>query len=150
MDIYVLSPYMSSYGIFNMRNREMEREYHYKLHIGTHIKIDKYLMSEILSLDEMNRLERYYPVGDNGKLSVNYDNIYLFYFNHKLGDYNSTLTILYMGVVANRDNSNKLGKMIKEGYKDGGIRLGIIPLIKDCKYVYNYMNIDTQNPICPV
>jgi len=41
-------------------------------------------------------------------------------------------------------------KMIKEGHKNEGIRLGIIPLIKDCKYVYNYMNIDTQNPICPV
>ena len=152
MDIYVLSPYMSSYGIFNMRNREMEREYHYKLHIGTHIKIDEYLISEILTLEEMNRLEKYYPVGDNGKFSVNYDNIYLFYFNHKLGDYNSTLTILYMGVVANRDNSHKLGNMIKRrlNYKEEGIRLGIIPLIKDCKYVYNYMNIDTQNPICPV
>jgi len=28
IDIYVLSPYMSSYGIYNMMNKEMEREYH--------------------------------------------------------------------------------------------------------------------------
>ena len=28
--IYVLSPYMSSYGIFNMKNKEMEKEYNYK------------------------------------------------------------------------------------------------------------------------
>jgi len=150
IDIYVLSPYMSSYGIFQMKNREMEREYHYKLHIGTHINIDEYLITEVLTFDEINRLNDYYPSNNKDKIAINYTNIYLFYFNHKLGDYNSTLTILYMGVLPNIRNRRQLLEMIRLDKNLEMKNLELVPLIKNCKYVYNYMNIDTQNPICPV
>jgi hypothetical protein len=144
--IYVLSPYMSSYGIFNMKNKKMEKEYNYKLIIGNHIKIDKYLITEILNFKEIELLRYYYPskVPENKiNLESNLENIYFFYFNHKLGDLNSTLTLLYMGVIPNDFNRRKL---LYE-YEDK--KLQIIPLIKNCNFVYNNSNIDTHNPICP-
>lgn len=144
--IYVLSPYMSSYGIFNMKNKEMEKEYHYKLIIGSHIKIDKYLITEILNFKEIELLGEYYPIIEEDKFGSNMDNIYFFYFNHKLGDLNSTLTLLYMGVIAN--NFNKVN-LINYKQEKKSIRLQILPLINNCNYVYNYNNIDTRNPICP-
>ena len=144
--IYVLSPYMSSYGIFNMKNREMEKEYNYKLMIGSHNKIDKYLITEILNFKEIELLERYYPTITEDKFGSNLNNIYFFYFNHKLGDLNSTLTLLYMGVIPNYFNRNKLRNYKKE---KKSIKLQILPLINNCNYVYNYSNIDTRNPICP-
>jgi hypothetical protein len=144
--IYVLSPYMSSYGIFNMRNKEMEKEYNYNLIIGSHIKIDKYLITEILDFKEIELLGEYYPTIEEDKLGSNLENIYFFYFNHKLGDLNSTLTLLYMGVIANYYNMRNLGNYKKE---KKSIKLQILPLINNCNYIYNYSNIDTHNPICP-
>jgi len=146
IDIYVLSPYMSSYGIFNMKNKDMEKEYNYKLHIGTHIKIDKYLITEILNFKEIELLNDYYPSIEEDKYGSNLENIYFFYFNHKLGDLNSTLTLLYMGVIPNYFNRRNLENYKKE---KKSIKLQIIPLINNCNYVYNYSNIDTHNPICP-
>jgi len=144
--IYVLSPYMSSYGIFNMKNKEMEKEYNYKLIIGSHNKIDKYLITEILNFEEIELLGKYYPTIEEDKLGSNLENIYFFYFNHKLGDLNSTLTLLYMGVIPNDFNMRNL-----DNYKNEKklIKLQILPLINNCNYVYNYSNIDTRNPICP-
>ena len=145
--IYVLSPYMSSYGIFNMKNKEMEKEYNYKLMIGSHIKIDKYLITEILNFKEIELLGEYYPTIEEDKLGSNLENIYFFYFNHKLGDLNSTLTLLYMGVIPNEFNRSKLEKF--KYRKEIISSLQILPLINNCNYVYNYSNIDTHNPICP-
>jgi len=181
IEIYVLSPYMSSYGIFNMKNRENEKKFNYKLHIGTHINIDKYLINEILTITEIRQLKEYYPDIIDDKISINYNNIYLLYFNYKLGDYTSTFTTLYMGLIPNKHNQalikkiqfinteiirlkkiNKIDKkkenqkmrneMIKENIiqeEDIYKNLEIIPLIKNCKFIYNIFNIDTQNPICP-
>lgn len=175
IDIYVLSPFMSSYGIFNMKDKEMEREYHYKLHIGTHKKIDEYLITEVLTFKEIELLSNYYPqISPEDKYDSNLDNIYFFYFNHKLGDLHSTLTLLYMGVIANFFNRKQLQERI-DFYQFGKYRkinedereeierqnylrkkdmeryfkLQVIPLIKNCNYVYKYENINTQNPICP-
>lgn len=144
--IYVLSPYMSSYGIFNMKNKEMEKEYNYKLMIGSHIKIDKYLITEILNFKEIELLEEYYPTIVEDKFGSNLENIYFFYFNHKLGDLNSTLTLLYMGVIPNYFNMRNLRNYKKE---KKSTKLQILPLINNCNFVYNYSNIDTHNPICP-
>lgn len=181
IDIYVLSPYMSSFGIFNMKNKEMEKEYHYKLHIGSHKKIDEYLITEVLTFKEIEKLSQYYPKLYLEKEEDNYDsnleNIYFFYFNHKLGDLHSTLTLLYMGVIANWFNriqlENRLNiyKIIKDGWlkkanweereeierrnyilkknMEKDFKLQVIPLIKNCNYVYKYSNINTKNPICP-
>lgn len=175
IDIYVLSPFMSSYGIFNMKDKEMEREYHYKLHIGTHKKIDEYLITEVLTFKEIELLSNYYPqISPEDKYDSNLDNIYFFYFNHKLGDLHSTLTLLYMGVIANTYNRKQLQERIdfyqfgkyrkinedereeieRQNYlrkkdMERGFKLQVIPLIKNCNYVYKYENINTQNPICP-
>jgi len=111
IDIYLLSPYISSYGIFNMKNREMEKEYHYNLHIGSHKKIDEYLITEVLTFREIELLSEYYPQlnpEEEDKYDSNLENIYFFYFNHKLGDLHSTLTLLYMGVIANSFNRREL------------------------------------------
>lgn len=175
IDIYVLSPFMSSYGIFNMKDKEMEREYHYKLHIGTHKKIDEYLITEVLTFKDIELLSNYYPqISPEDKYDSNLDNIYFFYFNHKLGDLHSTLTLLYMGVIANTYNRKQLQERIdfyqfgkyrkinedereeieRQNYlrkkdMERGFKLQVIPLIKNCNYVYKYENINTQNPICP-
>lgn len=175
IDIYVLSPYMSSYGIYNMMDKEMEREYHYKLHIGSHNKIDEYLITEVLTFKEIELLSEYYPqISSEDKYDSNLDNIYFFYFNHKLGDLHSTLTLLYMGVVANISNRKQLQERIhfyqfgkyrkinedereeierqhylRKKEMERGFKLQVIPLIKNCNYVYRYENINTENPICP-
>jgi len=143
--IYVLSPYMSSFGIFNMKNKEMEKEYNYKLIIGHHIKIDEYLITEVLNFKEIELLRRYYPTMKEGedKLGSNLENIFFFYFNHKLGDLHTTLTLLYMGVIPNCNNRKILNT------NNNKKELEILPLINNCNYVYNYSNIDTHNPICP-
>jgi len=140
--IYVLSPFMSSYGIFNMKNRELEKEYHYKLIIGSHTKIDEYLITEVLNFGEIALLSKYYPtLKENEKYSSNLENIYFFYFNHKIGDLNTTITLLYMGVIPN--DFNRMALLDKKP------KLQILPIIKNCNFVYNSLNIDTQNPICP-
>ncbi len=142
--IYVLSPYMSSYGIFNMKNKKMEKEYNYKLIIGSHIKIDEYLITEVLNFKEIELLRKYYPtIKEEDNLESNLENIYFFYFNHKLGDLHTTLTLLYMGIIPNYNN-----KRILESDHNRK-ELEIIPLINNCNYIYNYSNINTHNPICP-
>jgi hypothetical protein len=48
-----------------------------------------------------------------------------------------------MGVIPNDFNRIKLL------YEKEDKKLQIIPLIKNCNFVYNNSNIDTHNPICP-
>jgi hypothetical protein len=151
-----------------MKDREMEKEYHYNLHIGSHKKIDEYLITEVLTFREIELLSEYYPQlnPEEDKYNSNLENIYFFYFNHKLGDLHSTLTLLYMGVIANSFNQKQLiirreflYKMMRNDMEKADeklreemerrFKLQIIPLIKNCNYVYKYSNIDTKNPICP-
>jgi hypothetical protein len=143
--IYILSPYMSSYAIFNIINKYNEKKFNYKMIIGSHKKIDEFLLKDVLNFKEIVLLEKYYPSFQNNqsKFNTNYNNVYLFYFNHKLGDFNTTLTLLYMGIIPNMHNS-----IILKNEKDIH-KLQIIPLINNCNYVYNYDNIDSKFPICP-
>ena len=105
------------------------------------------MITEILNFKEIELLGEYYPTIEEDKLGSNLENIYFFYFNHKLGDLNSTLTLLYMGVIPNEFNRSKLERF--KYRKEIISSLQILPLINNCNYVYNYSNIDTHNPICP-
>jgi hypothetical protein len=74
-------------------------------------------------------------------------NKFLVYFNHKLADYASTITLFYMGVVPNSHNKRILHERTKKGNINGNLPLQIIPIINNCNYTRK--NINVNYPICP-
>jgi len=83
---------------------------------------------------------------DDDLYSIEFQN-FLVYFNHKLADYASTITLFYMGVVPNSYNKRILHERTKKGNRNGNLPLQIIPLIKNCNY--NRKNINVNYPMCP-
>jgi len=93
-------------------------------------------------------------------LLYNTKNNYLIYFDHKLADPVSTITIFYLGIVPNQKNlfnfkrlnnifKNKMSFLITS-YIDHFINsnnFDIIPFIKNCNNFYN--NISLWSPKCP-
>ena len=152
--IYILCPYISSYGINAITYKEHLTEFNYKIIIGYHKKLDKYLCRNFLSQEEIKLMESYYSnlnlkdvVNDDDDLYyIEFDGFFI-YFNHKLADYASTITLFYMGVVPNNYNKKILKERTKNGNKNGNLPLQIIPLINNCNY--NISNINVNYPICP-
>jgi hypothetical protein len=152
--IYILCPYISSYGINAITYKEHLIEFNYKIIIGYHKKLDKYLCRNFLSQEEIKLMKSYYSnlnlkdvVNDDDDLYyIEFDG-FLVYFNHKLADYASTITLFYMGVVPNNYNKKILKERTKNGNKNGNLPLQIIPLINNCNY--NIININVNYPICP-
>ena len=113
--IFILCPYISSYGINAITYKEHLTEFNYKIIIGYHKKLDKYLCRNFLSQEEIKSMESYYSnlnlkdvVNDDDDLYyIEFDG-FLVYFNHKLADYASTITLFYMGVVPNNYNKRIL------------------------------------------
>ncbi len=152
--IYILCPYMSSYAVKAITYKEHEKEFNYKVKIGYHKKLDKYLSSNFLNQEEIKEIESYYSnlhpkdmINDDDDLySIEFQN-FLIYFNHKLADYASTITLFYMGVVPNSHNKRILHERTKKGNRNGNLPLQIIPIIKNCNY--NRKNINVNYPMCP-
>lgn len=152
--IYILCPYMSSYAVKAITYKEHEKEFNYNVKIGYHKKLDKYLSSNFLKPEEIRVMESYYSnlhpkdmINDDDDLySIEFQN-FLVYFNHKLADYASTITLFYMGVVPNSYNKRILHERTKKGNRNGNLPLQIISLIKNCNY--NRKNINVNYPICP-
>ncbi len=152
--VYILCPYMSSYAVKAITYKEHEKEFNYKVKIGYHKKLDKYLSSNFLKSEEIKLMESYYSnlhpkdmINDDDDLySIEFQN-FLIYFNHKLADYGSTITLFYMGVVPNSYNKRILHERTKKGNRNGNLPLQIIPLIKNCNY--NSKNINVNYPMCP-
>ena len=153
--IYVLCPYISSFGIKAITYKEDQEEFNYKVIIGLHTKLDKYLSRNFITLEEIKLIKSYYSnllpkdmINDDDDLySIEFDT-FLLYFNHKLADYASTVTLFYMGVVPNSYNKKILKERTKNGNRNGNLPLEIIPLIKNCNY--NIKNINVNYPICPI
>lgn len=150
--LYILSPFISSSGIHLMKiNIEKNQKLNYKLIICKHISIDKYLINKYLTVDEIRKMESYYPnisLDKIKKLSEDrylsdFSGIFLIYFNHKLADFASTITLFYMGVVPNKHNK----KILKSRKPTDVPKLQIIPLINNCDYTK--LKINVHKPICP-
>lgn len=154
LNIYILCPYMSSFAIKAITYKEDEDELNFKVKIGYHKKLDKYISSNFLTTEEIKIINSYYSnlhpkdmINDDDDLySINFSNFFV-YFNHKLADYASTISLFYMGVMPNTYNKKILTKRTKDGNKNGNLPLQIIPLIKNCNY--NTTNINVNYPFCP-
>jgi len=155
LNIYILCPYMSSFGIKAITYKDDEKEFNYKVKIGYHKNLDKYLLTKFLSNDELKLIQSFYSnlkpkdmLEDDDDLYAIEFQVFLIYFNHKLPDYISSLTLFYMGVVPNNYNKRILKERRRKGNKNGNLPLQIIPLIKNCNY--NTNNINVNYPICPL
>ena len=142
--IYILTPYISSFGINNIKNTIGKKN---KLKICKHVNIDKYLIYKYLKINEIAKIEGFYSNLEkkflNDKYISKFRNVYLLYFNHKLADFISTITLFYMGVVPNNYNKRALIYRTENTIP----KLQIIPLINNCNY--KKIKINVNNPICP-
>lgn len=154
LNIYIICPYMSSLAVKAITYPEDQKELNYKIKIGYHKKLDNYLSSKFLTNDEIKTIEGYYSNLNPADMTNDDDDLYsveflnfLVYFNHKLADYASTITLFYMGVMPNTHNKMILKERTKKGNKSGNLNLQVIPLIKNCNY--NIGNINVNYPMCP-
>lgn len=153
--LYILAPYVSSSGIKVLTNKKDQKKYNYRLLFSKHKNIDKYNIYNVLDLNEIKLIESYYSnlkLKDIKRLKedrylTDFNGLYLIYFNHKLADMASTISLFYMGVVPNTYNRKVLMKRTKEKNKRNNLKLQIIPLINNCNY--NKLKINVHNPICP-
>jgi len=156
--IFILCPFMASDGINTLKdsikNIKYENFNNNELIISKHKNIDKYMIDNFLNLKEMKLLKSYYGNLDLDVIINDDDDIYytifygnyLLYFNHKLGDYLSTISLFYMGVVPNKYNKKIFEKRVEIGWK-GLLKFQVIPLISNCGY--NETNINVNRPVCP-
>jgi hypothetical protein len=90
-------------------------------------------------------------------------NLYLIYFDHKLADYYSTITLIYSGLLANENNKNLLLEINKKKKERVKMLLNTAKINKDIKELENKLeylefinncegirNFDMLSPKCPV
>lgn len=100
--------------------------------------IDKSI-NHYLSIDEIKILEDYY--------SIDMDERYLIYFDHKMPDYYSTVPLIYSGIVANKKNKELLFE-IRKNKKDLKDKLEYIQFINKTDKIRN-LNIFEPKIIKP-
>jgi hypothetical protein len=130
---YILVPFISDTGlklINKMFNKSINRKYYCTLKIPLNYN-NITNINDVLSIDELKLLKEYYIFFQD------INNKYLIYFDHKLADTISTITLFYLGVVPN--NYNKYIYSINQAK--------VIPIIKNCKSYITGLNI--LSPKCP-
>ena len=109
------------------------------------------LTNNILKFDEIEKLNEYYG-GNEDDNQHNFNNKYLIYFDHKLADSISTITLFYSGVVLNEENKEIITDNYDETtYKKNktDINLDVIEFIENCDGTYENMGIQLTSPKCP-
>lgn len=154
INIYILCPYISSQGISRILYKDSEIPYDYNIFVSNHININKYVINNFINTEEIKIISSYYGnlqmkdvINDDDDIYyTDFSGVYLIYFNHKLADYASTISLFYIGVVPNKYNKKIFEKRVKTGNK-GKLNFQVIPLISNC--IYNKSNINVNSPICP-
>jgi len=154
--IFIVCPFLTSQSIdlLNYWMNTSENINNNELIISKHKNIDKYLIDKFLNFEERSLLASYYGnlnleviINDDDDIYyTTFNGNYLLYFNHKLADYLSTISLFYMGVVPNKYNKKIFEKRVESGFK-GQLKFQVIPLISNC--LYNETNINVNKPVCP-
>jgi hypothetical protein len=140
---YILVPFISNNGkqkvIYSFNLKSNRRDY-CKI-IFSKKSFRPKSLNEVLDTKEISIIEKYYS-----KFQYLSDK-YLIYFDHKLADTISTLTLFYMGIVPNQKNLNVLKQINIKDYSHYLYLLDIVPIINKCnKYKFK---IDFYSPKCP-
>ena len=152
LNIYILVPFISNEGKNNIIlnfNKKANRRNYCKLIFPSNYNIPK-IATDILTKKEIKLIEKYY----NGYLYYLEQN-YLIYFNHKLADPRSTITIFYIGFIPNMKNKLIFKQMNNKqiifnefvNYIDIIKSFDIIPVIKNCNNIFDNLNLWSTN--CP-
>jgi len=105
-------------------------------------------INKFLNHKESELLEKYYNVGE--EVFINAKNTYLVYFDHKLADMYSVPTIIYLGVVPNKKNSDFLSSVEDDNLDKFKQHLDIIPIINNChKFEISQLKLNLLSPQCP-
>jgi hypothetical protein len=160
LNIYLLIPFISNEGFSRIHKVIVNSP---NIHKYCNVYLNKQYneiipIKNILTNDETKLMDIFY-----GNLQ-NFNYSYLIYFDHKLADTASTLTLFYLGIVPNKKNQLILEKLYEivdyhirnniifnyfKKYNDfiNSHELDIIPIIKNCdKYT---KNLDIWSSKCP-
>jgi hypothetical protein len=147
LNYYILVPFISKFAYDNILKLTSlyikDFDKYFKIFINKNI-IYPLTCEDILTIEEIDEIGNYYP-----RLTFFYGTS-LIYFDHKLADYISTITLFYNGVVPNQKNKRILEEFQKEfstKLRINSNQLDIVPVIKNCKKYINNFNINS--PKCP-
>lgn len=141
INLFILLPFISEKGYNYIKSRFKEKNTNKNLKLIFNKYIYKFKSTNnILSKDEFNNINKFYPKVDiiNDSINDYFNNKHLIYFFHKLADSQSTITLFYKGLVPNNKNLSILNKIQKDNNKDNFKniylkKLDIIPLISNCE-----------------
>ncbi len=154
INYYLLVPYITKIGI-NRINRSFNSNIFNsksksKLIFAKYLHNPK-LIQDVITREELAKINLYY------KPFMNFYNKSLIYFDHKLADIVSTITVFYLGLIPNQKNLKtfedmKINDIKKYGYfmlEPSAIlnKLDLIPIIKNCSHYTQ--DIDMWSPQCP-
>lgn len=148
LNICLLVPYISTIGKDLILN-SLKKNKNLNVHLFYYKEL-KENTSTILNKKEIDLIESYYP--DEDDISNNFKDKYLIYFDHKLADGISTLTLFYNGLNPTFYNKFLLEKMItekdihKKKLIENKLLLNLIPLISNCDHI---KSLDVAEPECP-
>jgi len=138
LTFYILVPYISFFAYFNMNLRFEQLNYNFIINDNL---IDIPTCEDFLTTDEINLISKYYSN------FVLFYGTYLIYFDHKLADDISTITLFYLGVIPNDNNKKILDKIKQSDTIINTNGLDIIPIINNCENIDDYINLKLPN--CP-
>ena len=154
INYYLLVPYITKIGIsrinrsfnsniFNSKSKS-------KLIFAKYLHNPK-LIQDVITREELAKINLYY------KPFMNFYNKSLIYFDHKLADIVSTITVFYLGLIPNEKNLKTFQEMQINDIKKYGYfmlepsailnKLDLIPIIKNCSHYTQ--DIDMWSPQCP-
>jgi hypothetical protein len=146
LNIYVLVSYISTDGkkfiktVFKNNNEQKK----YKLFFNKYVYKLK-STTKILTKEEIELMNAYYPrikLMDIDSRRQYFEDKQLIYFQHKLADGTSTISLFYKGLVPNKHNLEILSNYTDDDFD----KLMIYPLILNCKYSKHFNN---QCPLPP-
>lgn len=135
-NIFVLVPFIASTGmnylneIFKDNNEDNKFRLHYNKFIIKPINTD-----DLLTRKEIDIMNKYYPqkiYGLENSGSHYFESKSLIYFQHKIGDLQSTIPLFYNGLIPNDSNLEILMSITKDNYEEMIKKLEVITLISNC------------------
>jgi len=145
LHIFILVSFISKKDKY-LINKYNDNDKNLKIILNSHYSYIPNI-NDYLNTTELQLLISYYSYYSslNSHYDMNYEYFtgkYLIYYDHKLGDTNTTIPLFYSGIVPNSYNK----KLFNENL-DIPENLEIIPLLRNCE---NVRNTSRYNPECPI
>lgn len=103
-------------------------------------------INDYLTMEEIKKIGTMYDKFDD------FDDTYLIYFDHKLADIASTITLFYSGLIPNKHNKNILKEIPKYFVFTDAIVISLIAKLEYHNFIencYGINNFDRYEPQCP-